>query len=83
MDYKKLPKQEDVTETPMGKLVRINDDNRQGLYEYALSNYIGESCKYCGHVYESVKDITDRDIVRAGNRDYACHKCWDDAQAQP
>jgi hypothetical protein len=79
MDHKKLPKQEDVTETALGKLVKVTDENRQGLYEHALSKYIGEKCKFCGHVYQSVKEIIDRDLVRAGEREYACHTCWDKA----
>ena len=78
-NFKQLPRHEDVTETQAGKLIKVTDENRTGLYEHALQKYIGEKCKYCGHVYQSVKEIIERDIVRAGRREYACRACWDKA----
>lgn len=72
----KLPKQEDVTETSIGKLVKATDENRPGLYEHALSMYIGEKCKYCEHVFRSVEEIIKRDLTKAGEKEYACGTCW-------
>lgn len=82
MDHDKFPKQEDVVETSIGKLVKITDENRPALYAHALSKYVGKKCKYCGHVYQSVDEIIEKDIVRAGKSEYACHSCWDDAQSK-
>ena len=79
MKFKKLPKQADVTETSIGKLIKVTDENRSELYEHALSKYVGEKCKFCGHVFESTDDVIVRDMVKAGNGDYACHDCWDKA----
>jgi hypothetical protein len=42
-----------------------------------IASYVGEKCRYCGHVYESVEDIYARDVVYAGKRQYACKVCFD------
>lgn len=49
----------------------------------ALSNYVEQSCVYCGHVYDSVEDIIKREAVRANeppaNITLACKACYDEA----
>jgi hypothetical protein len=83
-DWLKLPKQEDVTEIDMGNMkasvVQLTDENRPAMVEVALSMYVGEKCKYCGHEYTSNEDLRARDVVYAGyhaNGRTACKSCWD------
>lgn len=57
--------------------VEITDENRQDLLYMAIAAYTGEKCRYCGHVYETVKDIYDRDVVFAGPSMLACKVCFD------
>lgn len=58
------------------KIVEITDENRSQLLHIAIAGYIGEKCRYCGHVYESVEDIYAHDVVYAGKRQYACKVCF-------
>lgn len=50
------------------------------LLRLALSMYVGEKCIYCEHVYTSVDDIVNRDVVCAENSGsgikYACNECF-------
>jgi len=60
-------------------VVRVTDENRDALVEMALSMYLGEACKYCGHVYETNADMRARDVVYAGYHATgrtACGSCW-------
>lgn len=57
--------------------VEITDENRQDLLHMAIAAYTGEKCRYCGHVYETVKDIYDRNVVFAGPSMLACKACFD------
>lgn len=59
------------------RLVEITDDNRKKLLEMAIAGYIGEKCRYCGYVYESVEDIDARGVVFAGRAMFACKACFD------
>jgi hypothetical protein len=59
------------------KLVEITDKNRKDLLESAIASYIGEKCRYCGHVYETVDDIYSRSVVYAGPAMFACKDCFD------
>ena len=59
--------------------VEITDENRQELLHMAIAAYTGEKCRYCGHVYETVKDIYDREVVFAGLYMLACKACFDTA----
>jgi hypothetical protein len=61
-------------------LVELTDENRAEMLKVALSMYLGEACKYCGHVYESLDDPLFRTAVFAGYHDrgrLACKACWD------
>lgn len=61
------------------KIVEITDENRPQLLHLAIAGYIGEKCRYCQHVYKSVDDIVARNVVYAGERQYACKVCFDTA----
>lgn len=58
------------------KIVEITDQNRPQLLHLAIAGYIGEKCRYCQHVYNSVDDIDARNVVYAGERQYACKVCF-------
>ena len=56
-------------------IVEVTDENKDALVEIALSMYLGESCKYCLKVYETLEDL--KDVVFAGhNGILACKSCW-------
>lgn len=57
--------------------VEITKENRSTLLLIALSMYIGAQCKFCLHVFDTVEDIIERDVVKAGDDEYACHSCWE------
>ena len=82
MEPHKLPKQEDVTEfeIPAGRaaVVRITPENKDAVLEMAMSMYLGEQCKYCLRVFETLDDL--RAAVYAGYHEHgrvACKSCWD------
>lgn len=56
------------------------DDDKlleNALVNLALSAYIGERCKYCGKVYETLDDL--KDVFWAGYQQHgclACKTCW-------
>jgi hypothetical protein len=82
MDFRKLPKDEDVTEFDLGggksaKLVEIKPENQDYIVDMMLAQYITEKCRYCEHVYESVQDIRARKVVYAGPYMLACKECFD------
>ena len=81
-DPLKMPKEEDVTEIEMDNhrvaVVRITDENREYLIEQALSKYLGEQCKFCLRVFETLEDL--RDSVYARYHEHgrvACKSCWE------
>jgi hypothetical protein len=58
--------------------IKITEDNRKELAELALSNYLGECCKYCGKQAKTLDDL--RTAVFAGYHAkgrIACQVCWD------
>ena len=78
----KLPKQEDVTEVEIEshklEIVRITPENRDAITEMAMSMYLGERCKYCPKVFETLDDL--KMAVYAGYHEHgrvACKSCWD------
>ena len=45
----------------------------------ALSMYLGEKCKYCDKLYETLEDLED--TVWAGEHEngrLACRSCWEE-----
>lgn len=61
-------------------VIKVTDENCAALVEVALSMYLGEACKYCGHVYDTLADLRERGAVYAGyheNGRSACKACWD------
>lgn len=81
-----LPRTEEVTEIDMGahriSVVTITDENKDYLVQVALSMYLGEACKYCGRVYETLADL--KDTVWAGPHErgrLACKSCWQENNA--
>ena len=81
MQPHKLPREENVTiihadEFQIG-IVNITDENKDYLLEMVLSAYLGESCKYCGRIYETLDDL--KETVWAGPHErgrLACKACW-------
>ena len=76
-----LPRTEDVTEIELGnrrvEVVRLTDENRPEILRFVMSMYLGEQCKYCGKVYETLKDL--HGTVFAGYHEHgrlACRTCW-------
>ena len=77
----KMPREEDVTEVRMGNnrlgIVKITDENRDYLVELTLSMYLGEKCKFCLRLFETLDDL--KDAVYAGYHEHgrvACKSCW-------
>lgn len=67
-------------------VVEVTDDNRDALVDVALSMYLGEACKYCGHVYTTNADLRERAVVYAGYHATgrtACKVCWDANNPEP
>ena len=55
-------------------VVQVTDENRDALVDIALSMYLGEACKYCGHVYDALASVVTRqrsgiDTLRAALED--------------
>lgn len=52
MNFKKLPKQEDVQTFPLGdldvSLITLTDENRGHILEVVLEMYCNEPCRICG-----------------------------------
>lgn len=67
-------------------VVQVTDENRAALVDIALSMYLGEACKYCGHVYETLADLRARSVVYAGYHEHgrtACGECWKQNNPEP
>jgi hypothetical protein len=80
MNWKKLPKQEDVEQIDSVRIVEITDDNRKYLLEMALSMYANEPCRICGKLI-TLEDVHEN-AVFAGysidNKSRSAHKtCWE------
>jgi hypothetical protein len=60
-------------------LESLNKYEMERMIHSAIAAYIGEKCRYCGHVYESVEDIRDRSVVYAGPAMLACGVCFEAA----
>jgi hypothetical protein len=78
-----LPREQDVTtietDTHQISVVRVTPENTNYLVQVALSMYLGEACKYCGKVYETLSDL--KTTVWAGYHArgrLACKTCWDE-----
>jgi hypothetical protein len=55
----------------------VVDKNNSYLVKTILSTYLGESCKYCGKLYATLKDLDN--TVWAGVHAHgrlACQACW-------
>lgn len=78
MNYKKLPKHDEVEQIGDFKLVTLTDENRAHVAEIAFSMYTNEPCRICGELLTA----KNRDMVYAGysegDKSRAAHKaCWD------
>ena len=84
MQPHKLPRQEDVTEVYIDDshtiaIAKITPENKDALMEMTLSMYLGEQCKYCLRIFDTLDDI--KTAVYAGYHEHgrlACKKCWDE-----
>lgn len=77
-----MPREEDVSEFDDGeaqvKIITITNENKDYLARVALSMYLGERCKFCLRVFETLDDL--KDAVYAGYHEHgrvACKSCWD------
>ena len=60
-------------------MTKVLEVSREVAVNLALAMYLGESCKYCGKVYETLDDL--KDTVYAGYHEHgrlACQKCWNE-----
>jgi hypothetical protein len=81
MKINQMPRQEDIIEVDFGahqvSVVPVTDENKDYLTEAVLSSYLGERCKYCEKIYETLDDL--KDTVWAGDHEHgrlACRSCW-------
>jgi hypothetical protein len=81
MNFKKLPKQEEVTDFDLGGLkasvVELTDENRPHVLEAVLSMYMDDKCMYCrrNFSYEEVKKSV---VAHENPYGRIVHKeCWD------
>lgn len=60
-------------------------ENRELAFSLAMTTYVGETCRFCRHVFESVEDITARRAVWSGywypspgqfGGRISCEACW-------
>lgn len=74
MNYKKLPKHDEVEQIGDFQLVKVTAENRDSIIEACLKMYENEPCRICGEL------ITDaRQAVYAGysGKARSAHKtCW-------
>ena len=85
MDETKYPREEDVVaDINFGSArvvaVRITDENTDYLIEMAMSAYVGETCPFCLHVFESIDDLRVRESVfyLSDHGRTACKRCFDE-----
>lgn len=76
MNFKKLPKHDEVEQIGDFQLIKVTDENRDSVVEAALKMYENEPCRICG---ELIADA--RACVYAGyshdNKSRSAHKtCW-------
>lgn len=59
-------------------LIDLEEDGaREVAFRMALSMYLGERCRFCEKVYETLDDL--KDTVFAGYHEHgrlACKPCW-------
>ena len=59
--------------------IPITDENREQVFQIAMSMYLGERCAYCERVYKTLDDLED--TVWYGSHEHgrlACKACWDE-----
>ncbi len=59
------------------ELISMSHDKAVDL---ALLMYVGHTCTECGHKFESLEDLKERDPVCSGKNPlrFACKKCFTD-----
>lgn len=58
------------------KLIKVTDENKKHLLEYALSMYVGELCKYCKEPL-TIEDIKGGARWCPWDKGRLAHdKCW-------
>ena len=58
-------------------MTEVLEVSKEVAVNLALAMYLGEQCKYCGKVYETLDDL--KDAVYAGYHEHgrlACQSCW-------
>ena len=59
-------------------VVELTDENTPEMLRLALSMYLGEACKYCGVVFETLEDLNEAVYAGYHERGRLAHKaCWD------
>lgn len=60
-------------------LVKITDENRDTVFRFTMSVYLGEKCKFCLGEFKTLDDL--KDAVWVGRHEHgrlAHKKCWDE-----
>jgi hypothetical protein len=59
----------------------ITPENKEALLDLVLETYVGLACIVCGHVYNSVADLKERNpkwaAEKGEERKLACPPCYD------
>jgi hypothetical protein len=66
------------------RVFTLTDENRPAFADLALGAYVGQQCVECGHSYESVADIRERDPKRGHGEGFVLvdAACWDSHAAK-
>lgn len=79
MNYKKLPKHNEVQQIGDFQLVELTDENREYMAEIALSMYSNEPCRICGELL-TIDDLHNGAIYAGysvDNKSRTAHSlCW-------
>lgn len=56
----------------------ITDENREQVFQAAMSMYLGERCAYCERIYTALDDLKDAVWCPHEHGRLACKSCWDE-----
>jgi len=57
-------------------LTPINNENRVALFRLSIAmRYVGETCAVCGHTYNSVDDLLEKNPYQGWGSDIICNDC--------
>ncbi len=76
----KLPRQEDVDfinlDNKQIALVKLTEENRSAMLEIVLSSYLGEECKFCHEIFNTIQKVNSS-VWCPWEKGRIAHKeCW-------